>query len=324
MKLIKLLFSISLLILTGKNINAQNRYLDSSTYYIYGNEPSLSQGLNFATYSKESIFLDSINLHGEYYKVLHTLKNFNPLYHVYYLKVNGDTVFFNGTLHNVDGDSFKVDNLIIYNFSLNTGDTFKIKHSASGLNIELLIDSIKYLQNQDNQLRKTQYYTILIGRNNEYWSVPSPFFAWQGLGSNYGLLPFQLIKRNLQFEQVLISVCNKEKEAVYSANEFFDHWNIKDYCDESEIIDFINTISIISIGKNNIQNMVVFPNPTNDILQLKGISSGNILIYNSLGQLIIDTPFVDQINVSKLPKGMYHIFIYQDNKVFRGKFIKNE
>lgn len=323
MKLIKLLFSISLLILTGKNINAQNRYLDSSTYYIFGNAPSISPGLNFATYSKESIFLDSINLHGEYYKVSHSLKGFDPLYHEYYLKVKGDTVFFNGTLYNENGDSFKVDNLIIYNFSLNTGDTFKINHSASGLNLELLIDSIKYVQNQDNQLRKTQYYTILIDSLNDH-RVFLPFFASQGLGSNYGLLPFKLIKRSLQYMHELISVCSKEKVAVYSANEIFDYWNIKDYCDEYEIIDLIDTIRSISIVKNNIQNIVVFPNPTNNILQLKGISSGNILIYNSIGQLIINTPFVNQINISNLPKGMYHIFIYQDHKVFRCKFIKNE
>ncbi len=322
MKLIKLLFSISIFLVIN-NIKAQICFLDSSTYYTYCDAPSLSQGLSFATYSKEIVHLDSGNVQEKFYSISYNSKDWKQQSCVYYLKEKNDTVFFTGTLYSENGDSFKVDNLIIYDFSLNAGDTFKINHSASGLNIELLIDSVRNIKFQDNELRKTQFYTILTGAPSEYYNVTS-FFATQGIGSKFGLLPFKLIRRNSPFWQELISVCSKEKVAVYSANESFSHWNIINYCDEMEIINLIDTIRSLFIDKISIQNIVIFPNPVSNTLQFNHISTGNVLIYNSLGHLIVDAPFDNQINLSNLPNGLYHLFIIKDKKVFRGNFIKNE
>lgn len=323
MKYIKLLFSISIAFICNKNLNAQFSYLDSSTYYTYCDAHSLTPGLSFASYSKELVLLDSANSMETFYKVLYESKdwNWNQRSYVYFLKVKRDTVFFSGTLYNAYDDSFEVNNLIIYNFNLNAGDTFKINHSASGLNIELLVDSVKNVKYHDNQIRRTQYYTVL---SSGYNRVTLPFSASQGIGSNYGLIPFRIIRHNSPFWQELISVCNKDQMVVFAATESFNYLNIKNYCDEIEIIDLIDTIRSVSFDEISDQHTVLFPNPTNNILKVRGMSSGNALIYNSVGQLVVDVTFENQINISNLPQGIYQIILFKDNKEFRGKFIKNE
>ncbi|NUM31038.1 MAG: T9SS type A sorting domain-containing protein [Bacteroidetes bacterium] len=311
MKHIKLLFSISFVFTFVNNINAQISFLDSSTYYTYCDAPSISEGLSFATYSKEFVHLDSVKGQEKFYSILYSSKDWKQHSYVYFLKEKNDTVFFTGTLYNENGDSFKADNLIIYDFSLKVGDTLKIKHTASGLNIKLLIDSVKNVKFQDNQLRRTQFYKILTRAPSEYYRVTSPFFASQGIGSNFGLLPFKLIRRNSPFWQELISVCNVEKVAVYSANSSFDHWKIIDYCDELEIIHLIDTIRSVSIDKIKQNRVKIYPNPAHSFLQIEypqGSPGWEITITNINGKAVLQSKEnIHQISTKHLPNGIYYI-----------------
>ncbi len=139
MKLIKLLFSISLLVFTS-NVKSQNAFIDSSTYYTFGRTSSFA---NFYEYIKESVLYDSTNKDGEFYSVSHFASEYN-LFTKYTLRAKIDKVYFSGKLYNLQRtDSFDVVDLMIYDFSLKIGDTMVIAHTASNLYITLLVDSIR-------------------------------------------------------------------------------------------------------------------------------------------------------------------------------------
>jgi hypothetical protein len=323
MKHTKLLFSISLLVFTA-NVKGQSTFLDSSTYYTYVNAPSVSQGLSFAHYIKETVNLDSTNANGYFYTVYYYASDFNviPKFNTKYnLKCNGDKVYFTGKLRNDNNDSFEVSDLLIYDYSLIVGDTLKIMHATSGLKVQLIVDSIKNVVYQDNQTRETHYYTIFEGIPNEFYRNGLTLAA-NGLGSNFGLLPFKLNRRNAPFWQQLISVCKKNNNVVYSANDAFDHWLISNYCNELEIMDLIDTIRSLSIDKIAYQPIKVYPNPVNNKLFIHGISSGDYIIFNSVGQMVLEGRFDNYVNTAGLSNGIYYLLIKQDDKIYYSRFAK--
>jgi peptidoglycan/xylan/chitin deacetylase (PgdA/CDA1 family) len=53
------------------------------------------------------------------------------------------------------------------------------------------------------------------------------------------------------------------------------------------------------------QTIVLYPNPTDDLLFIKGIENVNILIYDVYGRLMLSTFIEQQIDISSLLKGVY-------------------
>lgn len=92
----------------------------------------------------------------------------------------------------------------------------------------------------------------------------------------------------------------------------------------------------LKITKNSelsINNILIYPNPTNSILFIeKSINFDEeilIEIYNQIGQIVQKT-YKDlsvttscEINVEQLPKGLYTILITSKRSIYKGKFIKN-
>ena len=52
-------------------------------------------------------------------------------------------------------------------------------------------------------------------------------------------------------------------------------------------------------------NIVVFPNPTTDIVHISGIDAVDVKVYNVLGQLMKTVRSMNAIGVSGLPQGVY-------------------
>ena len=52
-------------------------------------------------------------------------------------------------------------------------------------------------------------------------------------------------------------------------------------------------------------NIVVFPNPTMDIVHISGIDAVDVKVYNVLGQLVKTVRSMNAIGVSGLPQGVY-------------------
>jgi len=81
----------------------------------------------------------------------------------------------------------------------------------------------------------------------------------------------------------------------------------------------------INIAKNNI-DISIYPNPINDILNIKSNENGKIFLYNLNGQLIESLPIQvgeSSINLEHLQKGFYILNIITENNNINFKIFKN-
>lgn len=86
-------------------------------------------------------------------------------------------------------------------------------------------------------------------------------------------------------------------------------------------------LSVDDISKN-LQNLSIFPNPTRDVIQLKGIENNTISqvsIVNVLGKKVYASSKISnsKIDVSQLNSGIYILIVTSENNQKRMKFIKN-
>lgn len=81
---------------------------------------------------------------------------------------------------------------------------------------------------------------------------------------------------------------------------------------------FRNRVFDVSIQEEKLvdNDLVVYPNPTNGILNLRLLRDKNIqslMLIDMAGKLVIDTHFQNQIDLSYLPKGMYFLKLQNSN-----------
>lgn len=69
-------------------------------------------------------------------------------------------------------------------------------------------------------------------------------------------------------------------------------------------------------------NVGLFPNPTNNILNIKSQELVDIKIYDSIGNLVLNKNSTKSIDVSKLSNGIYFVNIKSGSKTTTEKFIK--
>ncbi len=83
-----------------------------------------------------------------------------------------------------------------------------------------------------------------------------------------------------------------------------------------------------SISKVVSENSIIYPNPSNDYMQIKlaeNIEVGELLIINELGQTVLKREVhkgLNNVNISELPNGFYNYILLQNkNKVTSGKLV---
>ena len=70
-------------------------------------------------------------------------------------------------------------------------------------------------------------------------------------------------------------------------------------------------------------DIIVYPNPTNGNLNIKSNKEIDVIIFDMLGNRIIDIQQVQkEIDISNLPNGIYNMSILYDNKRFNKRIIK--
>ena len=85
------------------------------------------------------------------------------------------------------------------------------------------------------------------------------------------------------------------------------------YCD-------LNTVTnIVEFGENEI---VVFPNPTQDLINIACNLNVNIILYNSVGQIVLQGTNLKQLDLSKFEAGIYNLILTHNNLKFAKKIIK--
>ncbi|BDS11389.1 T9SS type A sorting domain-containing protein [Aureispira anguillae] len=83
------------------------------------------------------------------------------------------------------------------------------------------------------------------------------------------------------------------------------------------------TVSNIAQYNTKENAVSILPNPTDNLFKINVvapfIAPDKIILYNSLGQSILEKPFSTQIQVSHLPSGIYQLVLYQNKKMIAQK-----
>lgn len=194
---------------------------------------------------------------------------------------------------------------LYYDFNLKLKDTFYFNRST-GIDT-MIVDSLKSIKLDDGNIYKHLF------MSSQYQS--SPIIWVEGLGEK----DLGWIRYDWQFTALpqLKAVC-KNDNLVYWNNTFdgFDSRIVSDSC------DFVNLLNVLSIPNINYNYIKVYPNPVKDELNIKGISTGEYFVYNSLGQIIVVGSFENKINIASFTIGIYYLIIKQDNKIYFSRFAK--
>lgn len=157
-------------------------------------------------------------------------------------------------------------------------------------------------------------------------------FNWDNAGVTTEKYDFQL-SQDSNFSSFVAEMETQETQILVEnllyETEYF--WRVKasNSCGEgdfSEVYSF-TTKNVLGLDENSIEGLVVYPNPTNSVLNIQAaIHLESVEVINMLGQTLMVVPADDshiQIETEGLGAGNYFLKITSDNKVTVKKFIKN-
>ncbi len=142
----------------------------------------------------------------------------------------------------------------------------------------------------------------------------------------YAFSPFVSYQHHYYFKDIVIDF---EKDYCYKVAAVWSKDGdtcISDYAkDIIQIDDFICLILIIGIDQNDNNQLTIYPNPANNILNVTN-KDGNgieeITLYNLSSQKVFQgKPENGVLDISKLPSGMYIVEVLVGEKKFRQKVI---
>lgn len=292
MKKMKITQSLLILSILGISFSSYAQYV-----------PTLREGCEWYTYSwfeisyntTFQILGDSTINDTTYKKIISFPTGVTPLH-------------FNTDLVREDTNSKKIYrrandiDYLMYDFSLQLGDTFTIQRMDGGFLHNLVLDSIT-----GNLYNKTGNFLQTDIENMRVYYFHDPEFAFidnviwiEGLGSLAGLIYSDQSWNGGNNGETLL--CH------YDENSFRDFHYI--YYDEPNPCE-----SIVGINNSEILKRVkIFPNPSIDgFCRIEGRDIKSIEIYNSSGSMISGSNFsitdIAEINLSKSPGGVYFIRI---------------
>jgi hypothetical protein len=126
-------------------------------------------------------------------------------------------------------------------------------------------------------------------------------------------------------------------EAQAESGYQFSHWEANGLISDTTNAVFLDTLTENSVnftahfmsteGWVEIPNssIIVYPNPTKDLLYLKGLAenmNGEITVHNALGQLMLACKTNKSINVGNLANGWYLLTFSEGEKTHTIKVIK--
>jgi len=177
---------------------------------------------------------------------------------------------------------------VLYNFSLEQGDTFEYPISYSETETLYVLQSDSVLINNEQKKR-----LIIVPENNINWVIDTII---ENVGSLHGLLYPLCYMCDGAFHELL---CYTENgELVYQNPN-----RTKCYYDKLTLVQTIE-----------IRNCSVFPNAVDDVLYISCLNNEilRIEIFDNLGRQIYKS-YKNTIDVSSFSKGLYLLKIYDTN-----------
>lgn len=196
------------------------------------------------------------------------------------------------------------DEILIYDFSLEVGDTMFSNSPSGYLNYDnCIITGIDTIEIENNQLRRR----FKINYTKDFWV--------EGIGSLGGL--FNPIMDYIIGSHCELTCLKHNETAIYVNNPECE----KCFC------TLLTSVEKLEKGKDFIS---IYPNPTTndltiDIKNEKGIAS--IKLFNSYGKQLENrelNSFPAKLNIDYLPKGVYIVQVNIDNNSYKRKIIKTE
>lgn len=157
---------------------------------------------------------------------------------------------------------------------------------------------------------------------------------WQSteINADYFIVEYSTNGRNFN----ILGVVNADHNGSTINNYSFVHVDPKESFNfyRLKIIDndgMIDYSKIVEVKINAKKNLLIFPNPSTDILfvQTSGENENALVeVFDELGKKVIEEKFIlngtvnFSINIKDLPKGWYSLTIIKQNKIVQEKFVK--
>ena len=90
--------------------------------------------------------------------------------------------------------------------------------------------------------------------------------------------------------------------------------NLYNYCEENNEV-----VGIEGYGNTQI---IIYPNPTRDIINIISALQINAVLYNFMGQVVFEGNNVKYIDMSKFSAGIYTLIITYNDLKFTKKIVK--
>ena len=150
---------------------------------------------------------------------------------------------------------------------------------------------------------------------NDFWVVKlssSGILLWQKCLGGTGNEIAWAIQQTADGNYIVAGYTFSNDDDVTGYHRGQDEWVVK-----LNDITAVNNITINPV-------ISILPNPTTDIVYIKGAVPANIQLYNLTGQLIKQANNADKISLSELPNGMYFIRLFsnQGELLYQDKIVK--
>ena len=180
---------------------------------------------------------------------------------------------------------------LLYDYSLNIGDTFACSYDLSMKVIS--IDTLDILIN-GQRCRKWSFAYYWEGDTTNLFTMSDGVEWIEGLGSTKGLLFYDVASTLIAgggYMNGRLRCYEYEEDLIY-------HKESSDDCENH----------LLGIGVVDKESLLLYPNPTKESITLEAME--DIFIYNSLGQMVRQIPNPKgktTISISELPKGIYYL-----------------
>lgn len=91
-------------------------------------------------------------------------------------------------------------------------------------------------------------------------------------------------------------------------------------------LDLFNIVSVKELDAFSNSSFLIFPNPTNETINVKvddNVMIKKMEVINQLGQVVIEKNLTTSVNVSHLADGIYIVKLSTNKGAMTSKFIKN-
>ena len=170
--------------------------------------------------------------------------------------------------------------LLLYDFTAQVGDTVRFGDFAESF----VVDSISFEQIGGVDRKK-----IWFGLEYDITGEPYAIETWtEGIGSDMGLLFSGWFYATGGYYQAL---CFHQNGELLWQNEYY------------------GTCMIDAVEEMDISPISLYPNPTSDVVHIEGVEAAEVLVYNSIGQLVKTLQNSNEISAADLPEGLYLLWI---------------